>query len=41
MQVHLKALGEPIAKVYPGQLVLFPTVYRLEVRFAPTLELPR
>ncbi|MGL4551768.1 MAG: sensor histidine kinase [Gemmataceae bacterium] len=32
---HLKALGEPATKVYPGLLLLFPVVYRLEVRFLP------
>ena len=31
---HLKTLGEPATKTYPGLLLLFPTVYRLEVRFA-------
>jgi signal transduction histidine kinase len=30
---HLRALGEPPTKMYPGQLPLFPTIYRLEVRF--------
>ncbi|MFQ3593116.1 MAG: HAMP domain-containing sensor histidine kinase [Gemmataceae bacterium] len=30
---HLKTLGEPATKAYPGLLLLFPTVYRLEVRF--------
>jgi signal transduction histidine kinase len=30
---HLQALGEPATKVYPGQLLLFPTIYRLEVAF--------
>jgi signal transduction histidine kinase len=30
---HLKALGEPATKMYPGLLLLFPVVYRLEVRF--------
>ncbi len=39
---QLKALGIPM-KMYPGQLPLFPVVYRLEIRFRPTspdLELP-
>jgi len=31
---HLKALGDPPTKMYPGQLPLFPIIYRLEVRFA-------
>jgi signal transduction histidine kinase len=30
---HLKSLGEPATKTYPGLLLLFPTIYRLEVRF--------
>jgi hypothetical protein len=30
---HLRSLGEPATKIYPGMLPLFPTVYRLEVRF--------
>lgn len=30
---HLRALGEPATKMYPGQLPLFPIVYRLEVHF--------
>jgi signal transduction histidine kinase len=33
---HLKTLGEPATKTYPGLLLLFPTVYRLEVRFHAT-----
>ncbi len=32
---HLKTLGEPVTKMYPGQLPLFPTVYRLQVEFDP------
>jgi signal transduction histidine kinase len=32
IEEHLKSLGEPPTK-YPGQLLLFPTIYRLEVRF--------
>ena len=32
---HLKALGVPPTKMYAGQLPLFPTFYRLEVRFDP------
>jgi signal transduction histidine kinase len=31
---HLRALGEPATKMYPGLLPLFPIVYRLEVTFA-------
>ena len=33
---HLRALGEPVTKMYPGLLPLFPVVYRLEVRFEPS-----
>jgi signal transduction histidine kinase len=32
---HLMALGTPSTKVYPGQLPLFPVIYRLEVRLNP------
>jgi len=40
-EIHeqLKALGTP-TKIYPGQLPLFPEIYRLEVRFAPDLDPP-
>ena len=30
---HLQMLGTPPTKIYPGQMLLFPTIYRLEVRF--------
>jgi signal transduction histidine kinase len=30
---HLQALGDPPTKMYTGQLILFPTIYRLEVHF--------
>jgi signal transduction histidine kinase len=30
---HLQALGTPATKLYPGQLPLFPIIYRIEVRF--------
>jgi signal transduction histidine kinase len=30
---HLKSLGNPATKLYSGQLLLFPTIYRMEVRF--------
>jgi signal transduction histidine kinase len=30
---HLRTLGVPITKRYSGQLPLFPTIYRLQVRF--------
>jgi signal transduction histidine kinase len=32
---HLRSLGEPVTKMYPGQLPLFPLVYRIEVTFEP------
>jgi signal transduction histidine kinase len=32
---HLRALCEPATKLYQGQLLLFPTVYRMEVVFDP------
>src|SRR4051794_24012494 len=28
---HLRTLGEPATKMYPGLLLLFPAIYRLEV----------
>jgi signal transduction histidine kinase len=34
IEEHLKALGDPPTKMYPGQLILFPTIYRMEVRFS-------
>src|SRR5262249_58048435 len=37
---HLRALGEPPTKMYPGQLPLFPLIYRLEVRFDLPAEEP-
>jgi signal transduction histidine kinase len=40
IEEHLKALGNPPTKMYPGQLILFPTIYRLEVRFDDALQLP-
>jgi signal transduction histidine kinase len=33
IQEHLRALGDPPTKMYPMQLLLFPMIYRLEVRF--------
>jgi signal transduction histidine kinase len=30
---HLQALGTPSTKLYPGQMPLFPLIYRIEVRF--------
>jgi signal transduction histidine kinase len=30
---HLRALGDPSTKMYPMQLLLFPMIYRMEVRF--------
>jgi signal transduction histidine kinase len=37
---HLLALGNPPTKMYPGQLPLFPIIYRLEVTFEPSEHLP-
>jgi signal transduction histidine kinase len=37
---HLRTLGEPATKIYPGQLPLFPVIYRLEVRFDDPAEPP-
>jgi signal transduction histidine kinase len=37
IQVFLRALGAPPTKVYPGQLPLFPVVFRLEVGFEDAL----
>ncbi|MFO0965173.1 MAG: hypothetical protein U0793_06260 [Gemmataceae bacterium] len=36
---HLAALGVPATKLYPGQLPLFPIIYRLSVNFDPGLNL--
>jgi signal transduction histidine kinase len=33
IQQHLRALGDPAMKMYPGMLLLFPAIYRLEVNF--------
>jgi signal transduction histidine kinase len=33
---HLYSLGNPSTKMYTGQLILFPTIYRLEVHFGDT-----
>jgi signal transduction histidine kinase len=40
IEEHLRALGNPPTKMYAGQLLLFPTIYRLEVNFDPGLNLP-
>jgi signal transduction histidine kinase len=32
IQTHLQGLGVPATKLYTGQTLLFPTIYRLEVR---------
>ncbi len=32
IQTHLQGLGVPATKMYSGQMLLFPTIYRLEVR---------
>lgn len=36
---HLEALGIPPTKLHPGQLPLFPVIYRLKVNFDPELAL--
>jgi signal transduction histidine kinase len=36
---HLKSLGNPPTKMYPGQLPLFPVIYRIKVCFADELRL--
>jgi signal transduction histidine kinase len=38
IQEHLKALGNPPTKIYPGQLPLFPMVFRITVTFDDHLE---
>jgi signal transduction histidine kinase len=35
IRLHLQTLGEPATKMFPGQLPLFPVIYRLEVTFDP------
>ncbi len=40
IQEQLQAMGDPPTKMYPGQLILFPTIYRMEVRFDDSLGLP-
>jgi signal transduction histidine kinase len=40
IQEQLRSLGEPPTKMYPGQLILFPTIYHMEVRFDDSLGLP-
>jgi signal transduction histidine kinase len=40
IQEQLQSLGDPPTKMYPGQLILFPTIYRMEVRFDDGLRLP-
>jgi signal transduction histidine kinase len=39
IQEHLKSLGDPPTKMYPGQLILFPTIYRMEVKFDKNVRL--
>lgn len=36
----LQSLGNPTTKMYRGQLPLFPVIFRLSLRFDPSLELP-
>jgi signal transduction histidine kinase len=40
IEEHLRALGSPPTKLYPNQLLLFPTIYHLEIRFDDELRLP-
>jgi signal transduction histidine kinase len=40
IEEHLKAMGVPPTKLYPGQLPLFPIVYSLEVQFVGDPETP-
>ncbi len=40
IQDFLKALGNPVTKIYSDQLPLFPVIYRLEVKFDEKLDLP-
>jgi signal transduction histidine kinase len=40
IQEQLQSMGDPPTKMYPGQLILFPTIYRMEVRFDSGLKLP-
>jgi signal transduction histidine kinase len=40
IEEHLKSLGNTPTKMYPGQLILFPIIYRMEVRFPDDLNLP-
>jgi signal transduction histidine kinase len=37
IEVHLRSLCDPVAKVYPGRLPLFVTVYRMTVTFDESL----
>jgi signal transduction histidine kinase len=36
---QLKSMGNPLMRMYPRQLPLFPLIYRIEVRFDPSLNL--
>jgi signal transduction histidine kinase len=38
IEEHLKSIGNPPTKMYPGQLPLFPIIYSLEVRFVGKTE---
>jgi signal transduction histidine kinase len=40
IQEHLRSMGDPLTKMYPGQLPLFPIIYRLEINFDVTPPLP-
>jgi signal transduction histidine kinase len=39
IRVQLQSLGIPLTTMYPRQLPLFPKIYRIEVRFDPSLKL--
>lgn len=39
VEVFLKSLGNPLTRIYRGQLPLFPLVYRLSIQFDPRLKL--
>jgi signal transduction histidine kinase len=38
IEVFLSALCDPVTKVYPGRLPIFPVIYSMTVRFAPELD---
>src|SRR5262249_9038736 len=40
IEEHLNTLGTPVTKMYAGQLPLFPVIYRMEVKFDESRNLP-